>query len=366
MVKEMWVEVNVAPSASLALVLDASESAHSQWPGILRLGMDLLRSVPESACSVYFLGDTQPYTRNDLKSHSAKFYEKNRMRASVIGPLLENISQQVDTLCIVLASGKIYDLEDWRDTQLAERLIVANFGGETITSGACCECNPTLDQIFQTLPFRTFFGLPKRVDISGVSAMPFFWDNSDYRWTGQSLMAETPQTWKVQVGLLCLNPADLTAVATIYGSNTRNACLTNSPPYTVPPKWKTLSQEDAEIFRQVIRDSRYHCRFCGRQHAAEFLRCRNDIRQILGRYVYSFLPAPQDNSFVLFEDCGENIRFAFHACEALRIRQDAIALRAAGRTDIYTLDNTSHRWVKAPEQLKQYQPISDKIYAIAV
>jgi hypothetical protein len=366
MVKEIWVEVNVAASAHLALVLDASESAHLQRPVIRRLGLELLKSLSPYSCSVYFLGDTEPHTRNDLESRGAQLSEKNRNRASVIGPLLENLSEQIDTFCIVLACGRIYDLEDWLDTKIAERLVVANFGSDAITGGICCECEPTLAQIFQTLPFRTFFGLPKQLEISGASVMPFFWDNRDYKWTGQSLMAEKIENWKVHVGLLCTDTADLRALATFSGSSTRNARLTISSPSTVPSIWKSLSLEDAEIFRQVTRDGHYHCPFCDQQHSAEFLRCRNDVRQILGRYIYSFLPAPQNNSFVLFEDIGNDIRFTYHFCESLRIRQDAIALRAAGRTEIYELDSASHSWVKGPENFKQYQLISNNIYAIGI
>jgi hypothetical protein len=82
--------------------------------------------------------------------------------------------------------------------------------------------------------------------------------------------------------------------------------------------------------------------------------------------VYSFLQAPHEATFVLLKDSGEDARFAYYTCEALRVGQNSVAIHAGNKADVYEFDPVSTSWRKKTDRLKQYKKIQDGTYAIAV
>jgi len=366
MLEETWIGVEVSRAADLALVLDASQSAHAQWPKILNLANDLIaRFQRSSKCLIYFLGDTQPYTPDDLNSNAIQLFAAHRQRGSLLSPLLEVLAEKTNILCIVLCVGRIFDLEDWLGIPITERMLLVNLGDNPISGDVCPECEASVDQVVQARTVLALLGAPIRLELSGKSVMPFFWDNPAYRWRDWKLAAEEPKTWSVHVGVLCMDSDDIRATTFMPGKFTQPAQHFTCSPQPWLPNWTRLCQEDARIFKDAIHTGKYVCPFCANQHRAEELRCRQDQRKLLGRYVYSFLQSPHEEKFVLLKH-SDDFLFACYSCEALRLTKNGVAVHTGSGADVYEFDHDSCAWVKSTDRFKQYTLIQDQVYAIAV
>jgi hypothetical protein len=364
--KEVWARVDVSKESRLALVLDVSESAQAHWPGILRLALDFLGRVPEKCqCSVYFLGDSRPYERDTLHKGGAALYKEHRGRASVISPLLDELAEEQDIACIVLCSGRIYDLEDWVGTAFATRLVLANFGELPVSNGSLFECKASVQQIFDSPPLRTRLGAPIRVEISGQSVMPFYWDNPAYTLDNCKLVSQGRSKGGVLVGVLCLSQSDIRATAVMQGNFSGPAELTICS-HAAEVVWERASSQDAARFRQVIQDGLYDCNLCPRQHSGGSLRYPCEKR-LLGRYIYSFLLPLNGPGFVLVCDGTDGVWYSQHVRPALRLSDEIVAVVAAGGlTDIYQFRSASGEWQRTQQTFKQHELVGTQTYAIAI
>jgi hypothetical protein len=366
--KEIWAKVDVLRQSRLALVLDVSESAQARWPSILRLALDTLERVPETCqCSIYFLGDTRSYSKDELRRDGASLYREHRGRASVISPLLDGLAEGQDTAYIVLCEGRIYDLEDWVDTPFAERLVLANFGEHPVAEGTLSECDASVEQIFESAPLRARLGTPIRLEISGKAVMPFQWDNAAFTFNNGKLMAEGTNNWGVMFGVLCLSQEDIQATVVMQGNILRDADLTICPS-ALEEVWETAIPRDAARLRQVIQYGVYDCDLGPRphQHSAGSLRYPCDEERLLGRYIYSFLKRLNGSGFVLVRDNGESVRYSQHLRQALRLGDDTVAVRSEGMTDVYQFRRDSSVWQPARRTFNQYQLVTGETYAIAI
>jgi hypothetical protein len=365
MLTEAWIQINSPSGGSLALVLDASESAQQHAGEIVQIARDLsARLRGPSECSIYFLGDTQPHTIDDVESRHSRLFEKHRQRCSLLTPLLERLCEDTNTVCIVLCEGKIFDLEDWIGTAIADRLLLVNFGENTLSEGLIPECKPSVDQIVASRPLAGVLTKPSYLELSGKSVMPFFWDNSAYKWKESKLSAEGATSWEVQVGLLCQDITDVQVIIRT-GSVSQLADYLRCTPQSWRPTWSTLSLQDSKIFQESIETRQYSCPLCNHRHQAEHLRCRRAPGNVLGRYVYSFLKPPIKGGFVLLKGAGENATYAHHPCEALRMDHNSVAINFDGKAHLYEFDPNSTHWVNTG-RLEQYKEVWDRIYAIAI
>jgi hypothetical protein len=258
----------------------------------------------------------------------------------------------------VLGAGPIFDLEDWIGTSIAERLLVVNFGQQSVSAGFLPECHASLEQVMAARPVAGLLGTPLRLEVSGNAVMPFFWDNHSYKWRELTLAAESAENWQVHVGVLCLNPTDIKAITTTSGGITLPATQVLSLPRPWSPNWTLLSADDVTIFRDSLQTDRYLCPICGKQHRTDVLRCPDDPESMLGRYAYSFLQARHGATFVLLKDSDEDPRFAFYPCEALRVGRSCVAIRSGNRADVYEFDFSNAGWRKT-NRVKQYMRIED-------
>jgi hypothetical protein len=364
--KEVWARVDVYKESRLALVLDASESAQAHWPSILRLALDFLGRIPEKCkCCVYFLGDSQPYERDTLHKKGAALYKEHRGRASVISPLLEVLAEEQDTACIVLCSGRIYDLEDWVGTSFVERLVLANFGELPISDGRFFECKASLQEVFDSQPLRTRLGKPIRMEISGQGLMPFYWDNPAYTFNDCKLVSQGTGKWGILFGALCLSQRDIRATIVMQGNFSGAADLTFCS-HASEVVWERASSEDAARFRQVIQYGLYDCDLCRHQHSGGSLRYPCEKR-LLGRYIYSFLLPLNGPGLVLVRDGSDGVLYSQHARPALRLSNEIVAVVAAeGLTDIYQFRSDSGEWQRTQQTFKQHELVGTQTYAIGI
>lgn len=364
MLRETWARVDISRASSLAFVLDCSESAQRHWPNILGLALNLLRRVPETCqCSVYFLGDAQAYTRDNLRQDSARLYNDHCRRASVISPLLETLAEEKNIACVVLLAGNIYDLEDWVNTPIAERLVLANFENIEITDAGFLQCEPNADEIMESGPLAAQLGAPSRVEVFGTGIMPFFWDNPSYRFVDGKLVAEKITDWKGHFGILCFSENDIKATVIIPGNRKRDADLTLCS-YAPGIVWQPLSHADAALFRQAIQHGKFDCPICKQQHSRQKLRCFDDPKRLLGSCVYSSIDPRSGAEFVLLRESGQTVEFSYHICKALRINEENVAVRFEGTALVYEVDHTSLSWRIGSQKFEQYQPVRDGNYAI--
>lgn len=357
---ERWLTLRLESSGRIAFVLDASESAQPHREGISRLTLDLLNVLPKTRqAQVFFLGNAEPLAAAEFARQGRRWYQANSGRASIISPVFERLQKEEDTTVVVLGAGKIFDLEDWRDTPLLQRTVFVRWGEAPLTGGLSEEWEPSLEQLRMRLDNPI-----TRVELPGRVGMPFFWDNDAYQWEGDKLVAERAKKFAVRVGLLVApkqaESLRYEGLVTLADGGKRLITLEPCDPPALASDWKVLTQEEGETFRQCVREGKYHCPICTREHGASELRCEEG--GLLGTPIYPTLAGLR--GFVLLRDVGGQVKFRCHGCAALRIGKEAVAVRSGGYADVYRYDAVSGVWCKSGERVKQYQLLEEETYAI--
>lgn len=355
---ELWVTLKMESAGRVALVLDGSEDAQPHWPNLNRLVQDLLNALPRTLQpTIYFLGNPKPYAASEFVRDGGRWYQENNRRARLIGPVLEQLEDEPETTVVVLGTGRVFDAEDWPGTPPGERTLWVRFGEAALTGGLCREYEPSLEQL------RLWLDNPVvRVELSGRGAMPFFWDNDDYRWDGARLAAERAERWSVQVGFLGATAEEPQAVATLANGKTRTVTVESCEPCVPTTDWQVLTPQEAETFRQCVRTGQYRCPICNCQHPASQLRCEEG--GILGTPIYPSLA--ELRGFVLLRERSGEVQFCLHPCAALRVGGQAVAMRSGGQAEVYRLDAASEEWRRSEELLTPYHPIGEDTYALVL
>jgi len=348
---ERWLTLQMESTGRVALVLDGSANADTHWPAISRLVRDLLDVLPKTVQpTVYFLGNPEPYEASDFARDCGRWYQENNRRASLLGPVLERLEGEQETTVVVLGAGRVFDAEDWLGTPLEERTFWVRFGEVPLTGGLCREYAPSLEQLRLRLDNPVV-----RVELSAHGAMPFFWDNDAYHWDEAKLVAEKAGQWTIRAGFLGAMDKEPQAVAMLSNGETRSMALNPCEPCRPMSDWQSLTPQEAETFRQCVREGQYRCPICGGLHPASQLRCEEG--GILGTPIYPSLA--EVRGFVLLRERSGQVQFCLHPCAALRLGEQAVAVRSGGRAEVYRFDAAAGEWCQDEECLKQYHPIGE-------
>jgi hypothetical protein len=361
-VTEQWVALPAGGFSSLALILDASESAAACRQEIIDLANRLLAGLPARVeRSLYFLGNPRPYPASQFSARAVQWFTENRGRASLIGPVFETIDPRAHVNVVVIGSGRVFDLEDWSGPTLVSM-------GETLQSSAAGApelFSPSLSDLTQLV-----YDPVVRMEISGPGFLPASWDNPSY------VIEEGPDGWRLvceraedyAVGLQCFIRQDGAAqfVARHASGRETAADLAPAEPPPRPAAARArLTPEEAAVFRTAVKRGPFRCPRCASQHAWDTLRCRRR-GSILGEPVYPTLEARQARGFVLFHPEGDAVEFEPCSCPVLRLDFGRVAIERGGRAEVYAFNQRTGVWTPEGCVLQPYESMGSGVYAICL
>lgn len=208
-----------------------------------------------------------------------------------------------------------------------------------------------------------------QVETSDETAMPFFWTNSAYKWSGGRLTAEKAPDLNVHIGFVCENDIGIRAIATLKNGEQRSLDLQPCAPCPIPTEWQTLSPQESEVVRQCIGPEKaYRCSICGRTHSATEVRC-TEMGSILGTPIYPTIESLQQRSgMILLRKDGAFFSFCPHPSPALRVGPDEVAMRSGNRATLYHYEiapgQHEGKWRSSGQSLQQYHPLGQNTYAL--
>ncbi len=349
--------LSLASGGSLALVLDASESAEAAQAAISTLVTGLLTALPARvACSLYFLGGAAPYSPGDFPLKAAGWFRENRGRGSILAPVAAALDTQPDTPIVIIGAGPIFDLEDWADTPLLARTTLVAMGaslqGEAMY--AMEVAHPSPNELFQRVHDPV-----AAVRIGGDGFMPLGWGNAGYRLARLAdaflLTGERLEEFGTTLRFLAAPGGTVRAAATLVSGQTRAIALEPEPAPTERLAWQgSLTGAERAIFQAALRHEDFSCPSCGGRHRWDVLTCTEGTA-LLGTPVYPSLRA-QPGQFALLQPGQDAVRFRVTASDVLPLEPGRVVVREGQRGTVYAYQPAAARWAAAGP-LQPYHPV---------
>lgn len=352
--KESFFQLDIKAHDSMAVILDASESADKHWEEIKTLAASLTDKLPaDTDIKLYFLSSPRLYDLNHLACQSKEWKAQNRSKGSFITPVMKNIDQNTGKI-IVIGSGPVYDLEDWIDTDFSGKFIFVKME-ESLKGDLTIGIEIGPSDLFSHLhdPIQS-------VEISGRGFMPFYWDNSGYETIlGDETVIGANQLKDFSISFACYGE-EVTARVKRTGSERQ---FTPEQLETNPEEkeeWNILSEAEADVFKQALAGSRFVCPQCKKEHPANTLKCYEGS-SILGKPVYPSLG--NRKGFFVFLKSENNFRFRHHPVNIIKVGDAQAAIHFGNKTTLYAFDKG--KWT-AKEELHPYYRIKKNQYLLAV
>lgn len=338
MLPECSGRLNINMLGNVALVLDATESAWKYQGAVLDLALKAIEKLPAGlGKNLYFLGNSNAYNCTELARKGAAWWNENRERGSFITPIAR---RERGNKILVIGSGPIYDLDDWKD-DIGHNLVMANVGEGSPggVTGALTELErPDISELLPLVhdPILT-------AEISGDGFMPFYWDNPEYSLSvGESAV------------LRASHPQDATVNVAYWGNNVKAILSGNQSRQEIPLEftelppvkgWMGLEKSEAAVFFEACQGRDFACPVCGGRHTATTLRCY-ETSAILGEPVYRSLAGR--HGFVIFRDDGKTVEYRFHHVSSLKVGEHEVAIARGGAAEVYGLE-PPRKWVARGE-----------------
>jgi|GEM_PF-2028110 len=122
-------------SIDVILVL---ESLEDSWKRIYKISSELVQSLPGRIMGLYFMGKADRYpisTYRDFNDKAPGWFKDNINRVSLINPIFEALERDgFDGAIVVICAGRIIDINDWDDTDILSRTLVARITDEYLFS----------------------------------------------------------------------------------------------------------------------------------------------------------------------------------------------------------------------------------------
>lgn len=303
-VGQRWLSVADPSADRTVIVIDASDSAIPAEPQIQKLVAGLVAvSHAQFDQRLFFLGSGSSYRLQDFSRKGREWFHENEGRLSIIGPLFEAIGFQGKERCLVFSAGRIFDWEDWEDQPIVRQSVVVNLrtDSQSVTGTTAAELPPDISQIQQRIAQQI-----TRVEVRGDSILPFFWDNSAYRWENGRLLADIATDFGVRIGLLAKPRAEIDSTAFDANSNKAATMKVADASPTDFGNWLALPEPDADVVRSCVTRGEYACPVCRNNHASQQLSCRAGQNGfLLGQTVIATLEPCKGQGFflVLRESC---------------------------------------------------------------
>jgi predicted RNA-binding Zn-ribbon protein involved in translation (DUF1610 family) len=399
----IWARLPIDSAMRVVLVIDASESAEDQRTRIADFVRHLLGLMP-AACQpeLYFLGNPDAYPADLFAARAHQWFAENCRRASLISPLMAAWGERCVQRIVVVGSGPIYDLDDWRNSPLASRLLLVSLGdslrgcekmglaptGNGENPGRTEVAKVPVSNFSQPLRGPAQVGdelstsdaqhvLPMLYDpvatvsVTGTGFMPTWWDNPAYRLRiadGRAeLLGSARENLRLTLSALIADPATLEATITrTSGHATQHPLESCAPDAEAEQNHGTLTRAEIRTLRAARRKLPFECPICGRQEAWNVVRCKQR-GQILGEPVYPSVTASSGaqhpRGFVIFQRLCREIGFRIHPVPVLRIGPQRVAVANSG-VCLVEYDARTQHWNDLPDPFQQYQEMNSHACAI--
>ena len=355
-----------ATGESVILILDASESASSCQRQIDALARELIEKTRVDR--IYFLGNPVAYPANEFARQSSRWFQENRLRASLLIPLLKEIRREQLARQVVIGSGAIYDLDEVNE-QLPNLLLVSV--GEALTPypGLATElASPNTESLLASLRDPIV-----RVQIAGPGFLPVFWhpsDASSYRLDYQDgsfmLIGENLSHYTVRLRYLCEAGQDLQAKIT-HRSGVENIFpMEQEPAWTAeesPQGW--LTPDESALFDLAAAKQPFTCPCCLQTKLQDHLRCHRPGEGILPKSIYNTLR--DTKGLVLLQREESRVRYRTFPNSVLQVSADKVAMMSRGArvASLFRFDRETGRW-QTDREMEPYYKVGEAGYVITV
>lgn len=362
--EEHYYELSNPEPDTLVVILDASESAEQDWPTIVDLAKKIFQKTPAGIeKKLFFLSNPQEYNIDTFEENVGSWRKKNLKKGSFISPILAQIKEGK---IIVIGSGEIYDLPDWKKDRLAQNIVFVKIGKSmrgSVEIGKEIEPNAFDGQLLN-LHNRIL-----SVKINGSDFMPYYWDNPGYSINdenGISLIASNLENYSIKIAAYGENiTASIEKVERSEKVTLPHIGI--SPPDIIyilehsETKWENLADDEIETFREHKESKKILCPdpSC-RWEITGSLKCDNPKHgKLLGFQIYKSLKGHK--GFIVFKDTDEGVFFKQYPSEMIKIGEEVVARSKKFKAVILRYEHGINKWAEQ-EDLKPYHKVREGYY----
>ncbi len=344
---------------TIAVILDASESAENDWAKIVDFAKKIFQKTPaEIKKRLFFLGNPEEYDIEDFEENVGLWRKQNNKRGSFISPVLKNIN---NAKIVIIGSGIIYDLEDWLENHKFTKILLVKMS-ESMRGTQ--EIGTEIDK--DSFDGHQLANPIQTIQIEGDDFMPYYWDNPGYS-----------PILDGEVTLKSSNLKNYSINLAAFGENIKVKIIKNEGKEKIPltsveipsttiiklienneKSWEKLNADEEKIFKEHTSADVIKCPTCGCVISGP-LRCHNEKGSILGKPIYSSLK--EIRGFVIFKDLPEGIYYKQYNPEIIKIDENSVAINKKAKAVIYRYHPNKKKWVQ-DEDLKPYHPLKGGYY----
>jgi hypothetical protein len=342
---------------NVAVVVDASESAKGQKEVILELALRYLDGLPANVeRKLYFLSNPEALDAASLPQNAEVWWRQKGRRGSFITPILERVK---DSRVVVIGSGPIHDLEDWKDDKVMSRLVLVKTD-ESLRSGveSCHEVEPT--QMVEPEPIVS-------VEITGEDFMPYYWTN-----TGYSLSVGE------KAALSASDLEDFSLSLRFFGTRVRARIKRRRGEEEIPlessgievqQEWKTLRVEEGQVLGAAVRGDNFTCLVCGKEHPPSAVKCCDSSQSgsvsVLGLRLPVVYPSlKNDKGFVVFRETHEKGLYRVHPVNVIRIAMGRVAVVLHNRPSVFDYETSQRKWIERGQLTSYHRLEGENQYVV--
>jgi hypothetical protein len=383
-----WFRIRPRASRRVAVVVEHSTRSQKHMPAIYEETVHLLQALRDHECTVRLLGDRAGHCPDDLGSLIQNQESADQWRVSLIGPVYESLKEDSPDVVVVIAAGRIFDLEDWLASPILKKTLFVWVGDDLLTERRKTQQEFLYVTGLDAMSLRNKITTPIReVEITGRSFMPFLWDAAEYsfEWRETEAALGGPGSGDgdlaIRVGGFIAQKEVPTARTATRESGElcwAEAAVVADSPWEPSVKWTRMTPSESTAVDQLVAGRPYTCPLCESEHPAGGIRCRSAAKRqrklISGGLIDTgplvFRSAGVDDSadrltgFLLLRRARRHHQCAIYPYQAIRLAGDAVAVRTdTGKACVYEYSPDSGNWKERPVQPNALLPISRSTYA---
>lgn len=352
---EFWYEMATDVTSNLYLILDASHGSEDLWSEMIR-SVRQIGILSGPGIALYCIGNSTPFTLQDLLNEPSRYYAHNRMRARFIAPIFAQLCNRPRATVVILSAGRVFDFEDCLGVPPFHDIVCVRFASQALSDGSHVELSPE--------QFSAQWGSAVRsVAVQHPGLMPFWWNNPSFQYRDGRLVADCAE-YSLRAGFLGVSYVDVSL--TRFHADGRRSVVAGQPIESVTPSptWTSMTTSELTRFHTCVEGRDFKCPLCPGHHPATQLLCNDDDSStFLGTLVYPSLTAVE-HGFILLRQGRDGLEWARHSCNALVLPDGGVAVRRGHCTEVYRFEPNTEFWLASRERLPSYQPLRGGEYAL--
>lgn len=377
--QEIRCRVSVAATTRPLLLVDASESAVEYRERAITLLNKLLSKLPaDMQVRLGMLGRAElSLVERAGSAHPqlVNLYERGIDASSLLGPIMAKMGEELPSHIVVVGSGEIFDLEDWKDSEVGKLLLLVCVGESMQGEHPCFEelVSPEAHAVADLLVDPVI-----SARIGGDGFLPTTWDSEKYRMEfaqGEAYLAAGEEDGVIHEHTLrftCLvgGSGELEGCTAHRSGRRRTLPIETVDPLDAPSF--PLSKEEQEVYGCASRGERFRCPRCGGEHSAATLVCENGPGFDLGIPVFKSIEARRrlregkQRGIVLFRETRGAVDCMDDGRQAMLLGAKDTAVLQGSTCPIYQYDGAHGRWRKTKRLLKPYQEVQGGWRAVVI